>query len=466
MASSTYKELKSNIKCIQEIQKFSLVQELNEHVQMKMTAIVKEKEKDEYVKSVSSKEPIEVYVEKNTIFKGIIKTAKIRQEGGFYFLEIEGTSYSFLMDIKKKCQSFQDKNQTYTEMIKSVLSGYENSGILDFASEGAAIKKLQLQYYETDWNYIKRMASHFNAGIIPECKMDGPKIYFGVPKGKNLGEIEDYEYKISKDIAHYMKSSKNTNQKLTEKDSITIQITSNKDFNIGDYGTFRNSKMFIQKKMVKMNKGILWYDYIFTFKNGLTKSKIFNAKFVGVSIKGKVLDRVRDNLKVHLEIDAVQDKSKAWLFPYTTMYASEGNSGWYCMPEENDTVLVYFPDAESGNAVATSSIRTQNSGGDKIDNPKIKYFRTADGKEVMFSPEEIVITCSDNAIYISLNQSDGITISSTENIKIKTDKKLTLEAEEKITIKAEEEIKMECKSSEIKMNGDIDIRGDEVKVNS
>ena len=84
----------------------------------------------------------------------------------------------------------------------------------------------------------------------------------------------------------------------------------------------------------------------------------------------------------------------------------------------------------------------------------------------MFSPEEIVITCSDNAIYISLNQSDGITISSTENIKIKTDKKLTLEAEEKITIKAEEEIKMECKSSEIKMNGDIDIRGDEVKVNS
>lgn len=208
------------------------------------------------------------------------------------------------------------------------------------------------------------------------------------------------------------------------------------------------------------------YYYAFTPGNGLTKSKIFHSKLVGVSIKGKVMERIRDNLKIHLEIDDIQEQSKAWLFPYTTMYASEGNSGWYCMPEENDTVFVYFPDTESGNAVATSSIRTQSNAGDKIDNPQIKYFRTADGKEVMFSPEEIVITCSDNAIYISLNQSDGITISSTENIKIKSDKRLTLEAEEKITIKAGEKIEMKCKSSEIKMDGDIDIRGNEVKVNS
>lgn len=332
-------------------------------------------------------------------------------------------------------------------------------------SDGKAIKKIQLQYYETDWDYMKRMVSHFNEPLIADCKQEGTNLYFGVPSGKNIGKIEQYKYRISKNIAKYMRASQNTNQKIKEKDSITIHIEAEKEYKIGDYGTFDGGKVYVREKIIHMNKGILRYEYELADRNGLTCSKVFNHKMVGVSMKGKVLERVRDHLKLHLEIDESQDKGTAWLFPYATMYASEGNSGWYCMPEENDTVLVYFPNTESGDAVATGSIRTQGSSGDKIDNPKIKYFRTADGKEVMFSPDEIIITCKDNEILIALNQSDGITISSTENIKIHSDKEVTIEAEEEISINAKEKIDMRCKSSKIIMDGDIEIYGEDVRIN-
>lgn len=83
----------------------------------------------------------------------------------------------------------------------------------------------------------------------------------------------------------------------------------------------------------------------------------------------------------------------------------------------------------------------------------------------MFSPDEIIITCKDNEIFITLNQSDGITISSMENIRIHCDKEITIEAEEEISINAKEKIDMRCKSSRIIMDGDIEIYGEEVRIN-
>lgn len=465
MSDYTYQELKTDIECVQSIEEFHLVQEINEHVHMKMTAVVKENYKDKYVKSVTEKEQVKITLNKEVLFQGMIKMVEVKQEGGFYYLILEGISNSYETDLARKKRSFQNKNQTYHDMIKSIISEYTHGGIIDTASQGAVIETIQLQYYETDWNYIKRMASHFNEGLVANCTLDGPKIYFGVPTGTSIGRIEDYRYHITKNLAKYRKESSNTNKKVKEKDSTVIHITTDQNYEIGDKGTFQGSELYIRRKEIKMSGGTLCFYYELSTKNGMSCSIIFNKKMVGVSIKGKVLERVRDHLKIHLEIDEKQDKGTAWLFPYATMYASEGNSGWYCMPEENDTVLVYFPDTDAGNAVGTGSVRVQGSAGDKIDNPQVKYFRTADGKEVMFHPEGIVITCSDNSIFLEMDQNNGITISSAENITISSDKKIKIEAEEEIAISAEDKIDIICKSSEIKMDGDIDIRGDEVRIN-
>lgn len=464
MSDYTYMELKTDIECVQSIREFYMVQEINEHVHMKMTAVVKEEYKDKYVKSVTGKDQIRVTAGKDVLFQGMVEMAEVKQEGGFYYLILKGISNTHETDITKKRRSFQDKNQTYRDMVMSIIREYDHGGIIDSASQEAAIETIQLQYYETDWDYMKRMASHFNAGIVADCTLEGPKIYFGMPAGRNIGKIEEYRYRITKNLAEYQKES-GTNQKIQEKDSTVIHVTTGKNFAVGDRGTFEGAELCIRKKEIRMKKGILRFHYEFSTKNGTSRPKIFNQKMAGVSIKGKVLERVRDHLKIHLEIDEKQEKGTAWLFPYATMYASEGNSGWYCMPEENDTVLVYFPDTDAANAVGTSSVRVQGSAGDKIDNPQVKYFRTADGKEVMFSPDGIVITCSDGSIFIEMDQNKGITISSTENITISSEKEIKIEAEEEITISAEEKTDITCKSGRIRMDGDIDIYGDEVRIN-
>lgn len=156
------------------------------------------------------------------------------------------------------------------------------------------------------------------------------------------------------------------------------------------------------------------------------------------------------------------------------MYTAEGNSGWYCMPEVDDTVLIYFPSKEEHLAVAMNSIRVLNKSTDKLERNDIKYFRTADGKELMFSPEEILITCingkdkdsgEEKVTYIRLNQNTGIEIISTEPISFKSDKGITLFAEDTLKILSQKQIRLKCKTSEIVIDSKIDICGEDVKIN-
>ena len=187
------------------------------------------------------------------------------------------------------------------------------------------------------------------------------------------------------------------------------------------------------------------------------------------------MEAIQDTVKVQLEIDAEQTKKEeAYPFPYTTSYTAEGNSGWYCMPEVDDTVMIYFPTKEEKDAVGVNSLRVLEKGGDRMSDPAVKYFRTKNGKELKFSPEEILITCCNgtdeqtgekHVIYIRLNEKNGIQIISTEPILLKSDQNIDFQAGDQIFLVAKEEIVFKCKTSQITVNQMVDIAGKEVRIN-
>ncbi|SNS56617.1 Phage late control gene D protein (GPD) [Anaerovirgula multivorans] len=477
MTAITYFQLKTNIEYIQQIKNIKMTQQINHHAYLYLTAIISEQYKDDYVKENLREEQITLYIEDDkpkTLFQGMIQHIQVQVIEDVYYLEIKAVSNSFKIDIKKECRSFQDKNMSYRDMIKGIVRNYPGGDMMDKASQGKAIEKFIMQYQETDWEFLKRMASHFHMGILPSVIHEGPKILFGTAEGNDIGEIESYNYYITKNIGQYMKSSQNTNPNLKELDTIEFHIETEKEYEIGDKVTYQNIPLYIKSKEGELVNGTLLFKYALSTKNGLSQDQLYNEQITGISLKGRVLEVVRDKIKVHLEIDKSQNKAQAWEFPYTTIYTAEGNSGWYCMPELNDTVLIYFPTRQEHKGVGMNAIRVENKSTDKIQNPDIKYFRTKNGKELKFSPDEIQITCINGTdketgesriIYIRLNQDTGIEIISTEPIHFKTEKGIKLEAEDTIKILASEQIKLKCKTSEIKIDSQIDICGEDVKIN-
>ena len=207
------------------------------------------------------------------------------------------------------------------------------------------------------------------------------------------------------------------------------------------------------------------HEYLLTQEKGMSQNLILNENVKGASVEGKVIDIKEDNLRVHLEIDEKQDKEEAYWFPYSTYYTTEGQTGWYCMPELDDYVKLYFPTNKEEEGVIINSIRRKTVGGDFITDPDVKYFRTKFGKELMFNKDEIMITGKDEEVLIRLVAEEGIEIYSNKDIKIKADKGLFIESGKNINISAGSTISVVCKDSQIEMNGETTIKGSKVKTN-
>lgn len=474
----TYLELGIQQYTIKALQQLEINEILNQHASMHITALLYDEQQDSDIYNTQAGSQIKLQQkgeQEQLLFQGVVKKITIEKRQGVYWLTIDALSNTYLLDIKKSSQSFQDVNMTYIDMIKKVLEPYQGSDVIDNATEGKAIQNFIMQYMETDWAFIKRVASHFQAAIVPFCLSDKPKFTIGMPKGENIGDLNQYHYHIEKNIEQYLKSSQNDNPKLKELDAVLFFIETNKNFNIGDSASFQNMTLYIKQKKAKIQQGILVYEYTLSSENSFTQDKLYHNNIIGLSLKGTVLEVIEDCVKVQLEIDAEETKKEqAYPFPYTTMYTAEGNSGWYCMPEIDDTVMIYFPTEEEKDAIGVNSLRMLEKGSDKISDPEVKYFRTKNGKELKFSPDEILITCCNgtdeqtgeqHTIYISIHQNNGIEIASTEPILLKSDDNIELQAKEQIFFTAKEEILFKCKTSQIAVNQMVDIAGKEVRIN-
>jgi hypothetical protein len=459
---------------LKQLVELQLTQKINEHARLYFKGVIAEELKDQPIADTAAGTCVELNQvdfdsTKTLLFKGIVSHVAIKVVRDTYYLEVEALSATKLMDVKLKTRSFQNENLTYESLIKQIVSEY-NGAIKDYASKRQKIGKVIIQHNETDFQVLKRLASRFNTGLIPYLLSDTPRLYFGIPdEGDEPVKLENYHYLVRKKLGEYRYSSENSIPGLNEADFIYYEVESEKQVNLGAEVSFNGSTLYVCEATSFLENAVLKHHYLIAPQKGLSQRTIYNDQIIGLSLEGRVIDVAKDNVKVHLDIDLEQKVDEAFWFPYSSVYTAEGNSGWYCMPELDDHVRIYFPGKKEEEGVAISSVRKDSgdSKNNKVGNPDIKYFRTKSGKELMFSPAEIVITGKDDQIFLKLNDKDGITIYSQKAVKVIAKQDLTMESEEaKVIIKAKEGINITCDSSNLKMNQtSVVIKGDEVKTN-
>lgn len=467
-----YKDLQIFPYQLVSIKELTLTKKVNDHARLRFTGIIPEDVKDAYVKMTESNTAIElnqIDEQGNPIplFKGVVLAIEVHTIRDVYYIEIEAASHSYLLDIKRKNRSFQQKEMTYAALLQQVGAAYPGMDSKDEVSKGAKLGQFTMQYQETDWQFLKRMASRFNAGLITAVIFDKPKLHFGVPDGSYRGQLENYHYVARKKLSDFLHYTENGNQGIEENDFIYYEVETDDVFEIGDQVSFKQESLVVSEVATSMKGGLLKHHYTLSSKKGMNRSEMYNQAVLGLSIEGKVIEVAKDHVKVHLAIDDTQDQGQAHWFLYSTMYTAEGHSGWYCMPELNDYVQIYFPTHQEADGIASSSIRKniESSQTNKLDDPTVKYFRTAFGKELMMSPNEVVITAKDGDVYIRLNEQNGIEIFSKQEIKIVSDADISVNSSKKILMSAAEEISLTCKDSKITMDGSVEIFGKEVKAN-
>lgn len=399
---------------LEGIVEMKVEQSLNHHAAMYLKGIVPKENGDSGVMDTDDSTVVTVSDQDGVIFRGLVQNIRASFQGEVCYLEVWAASFSVKADTDVLSRSFQDGGMNY-QQIGELMAG-ENGLSLSMEASALSINNLLLQYQETNWEFLKRIASHNHSVLLPS--VEEPKFYFGIPKGNQKGSLLSYRFSVGKNIGRYRRHT-GAGVDAAPDDSLEYMVTADDSvLSIGDTVDYNGNALFVREALIHLADAVLTCRYVLCPENGLKVPVSYNQHITGLTLSGQVLEANQDTVKVLLCVDESQDTAKAYAFPYITPYSAENHTGLYLMPEPGDVVNIQFPTEDESLAVALSSYRQVES--DRMGDPNVKYLRTPNDKEIKISPEEILITAKTGGLYIRLNQDDGIEVFSQHGIMVNT----------------------------------------------
>lgn len=459
-----------NIRCIspytlQHIQDLRIERKAGEHASLYLQGIIPEEHQDQDLNRLAQDETVSLVEigdqgqEVRKLFQGLVQDVSIRRVQGIYLLELEAVSYSYVLDIEPRIRSFQNKDQNCEDVIRQVLKAYPKSDVMDYVSGSSKLGALTLQYRETDWQFLRRLASRFGAAIIPEISADAPKLYIGVPDGRYT-ELPDQAYTLRRDMKALKEAWSVGAVSVTEKDFTSYVLDTHRWLPLGDTVLFHEEELKVAACVSRMVGGMLRHSVTLSPESGIRQNEIRNDDIAGAALEGKIIGVTQDTVKVHLDVDADQSESEASWMPYSAVYAGDGG-GFYSMPEAGSAVQVYFSSGQESEAFAMGSVRRGSQPSPKTADPATKSWGTSYGKEMKMTDSEMSLIATEGSLFITLD-GGGITIQSDSGIVASGGQEITLASEKKIGIEAQETIFLQCGDSSMILDGMTDLKGSEV----
>ncbi len=417
-----YKELEIELSLegIIQVETFRLTQELNSHVILTMKMLVNGEMAEQFV-NMASVVPVVVREKEHsggqTVFQGKIETVYTKVEQGLPYLYLEACSYTKDWDRKEKSRSFLNGSMTYMEVAKKVLKDYGRYDIKAEAGCDGAIPEMLLQYEESDWVFLRRLASHFGTYLMVDAKSDCGKVYFGIPDINVGTTLRKDDYVLNKNMAHYTKVLRP--QSVLSQEASQWCIQTRKFLPMGETVTLNKISAIVIGMDLYTLKGELVYEYTLSRREGLKKEKEKNPRIYGMSIPATVKERSGNRIRVHFDIDPVYEPAAQ--MKYFT-YAIESSS-FYCMPVEGSQVHIYFPEHDEQSAIAVHAIGS-GSGGGASKNPENKQFSDPSGSAMDMTKDSLSYAPdSSGSILLSLNKAGFMSLTG-KDINIKTQKGL------------------------------------------
>lgn len=386
---------------------------VNNHATAKITGIVPDDEK--IVDKISEKTWMTIYSkngeEQQVLFTGIMESISMQETIGQKECEIELVGATRLLDIEEQTKTFQNAGMTFESLFQNTLQRHGASCIWAEKAE-TTLGQFYVQYKETDWKFLLRMASCMNMCVIPEITRKKIGFYVGLSEHTQLYECDKKQCVQRKEI-NCMRSYGGQMIRNNEVDDVMIW-SSERVLTLGDRVSVSGSVYYVYAIKSTWEKSMLIHEYELRRKKDFEVKKHYNDKIVGASLDAIILEVGGSRVKVQISVDQKQRKESAKWFNYSTVFSSPDGTGWYCMPETGDHVRVYFPSEKEKDAYVISSVH-MGEGQAARTNPDVKTIMNRFNKQIKWDDKSIVIT-NNNGITFEINDEDGIKLESNKGI--------------------------------------------------
>lgn len=254
------------------------------------------------------------------LYHGCILNVERKIEGDTEKVLVNAGSASCKLDQQPHSRSFQDTKKTYAEVIRQVVQ--EGSGeVITTVGRNEMLIKPVIQYEETDWCFIRRLAGHLGSGILPDIETGRPCLWFGIRKGRKIPSFSEEQYVE------------------TIKKEFTCEVKSKEFYKIGDQTSFLGKDIYILGMSATYEQGELIFTYL--LKDRLACNIIYHDKFAGLGLRGNIQEVKGELVKINLYIDGGNSTGD-----YFYHWYPETGNALYAMPEPGSDALLYFGSAD------------------------------------------------------------------------------------------------------------------------
>ncbi|MDF2858051.1 MAG: hypothetical protein K0Q87_3902, partial [Neobacillus sp.] len=398
---------------------------------------------------------IKVYTEdgqkQSWLFKGRLKDVNVSIKSGVYILTARFLSETVVLDREQKSRSFQDTNLTYSDIVAIVMEDYQGKSF-ELTAKKVTIDGPLIQYKETDWQFIKRLASLQEDVLVPDVILDEVVFSFGYPAGGAKTLPDDISYASGKDIASFNNDVESEYKPgLICNEYAYYEVVTYDELTIGDQVTFYGYKLYVGAVTIELKDGILVYYCKLVRYMTLRQNPILNEKFQGVSLEGKVLSVQNQEIKLHLDIDAEQDEETAYWYPFVPPTTDM----LYLMPQIGTNASLYIPRLKEQNAIITGCVRNNGESCEKTGDPSTRYLGTEYGQEMRLAPGGIYFTAGRNDLILTFDDEEGVKISSHKEIVIEAKEEIIFDSKQKVAFSSPNQIKMTTPYGGFSMENEI-----------
>jgi hypothetical protein len=354
----------------------------------------------------------------------------------------------------------QNVDMTYDALINNILSYYPGHGFTQYVGKWQKIGKPLFQFKETDWSFIKRIASELKTELYCDIINLNFMFNFGIPSDHSYKLKDNTEYDVFKDIKRFHKAG-GYGAGYDDTDFFYYQVEIRNIIEIGSEINYKQKNLYIREYEAYKDKEEIYYKYKLCRKKGVWKSIIYNSLLSGSSLEGKVIAVKGELLRLHLDIDENQNEAEAYWF----RYAPPSVNIMYSMPLVGERVRLYFPNESSEDPIVTGCIRKNGDTCEGTSDTKNRYFHTEHGSEIAMLPGALNIKSgSQQPLSITFDDESGITLTSPNDLSLNASGGIEISTPNNINISAQSQILMTKGNTDkgVSIEGEFHVLGDTV----
>ncbi|MDE5908336.1 MAG: hypothetical protein K2H52_06320 [Lachnospiraceae bacterium] len=343
--------------------------------------------------------------ERTLLFSGIISEIHTDREASYETISIKACSVSWLMDLERKSRSWQGEHSIF-DLMQEICREHSFS-ILSYAQDEVT-KAPFIQYRETDWAFLVRLSSHLHAPVYAAGSYAGKGLCLGLQNQVDPVSLEALRGKWCMKAEHARKMDFNPEK------AAYYEVVSGQVLHLGQSVLYHRTLLRVLEADMDLKHGMLCATYRLAGPMHFHMPIRYNPYIKGVSLEGTVLDRMDENVKVHLDIDKVQERSTAQWYPWMP----EHGNMVYCMPEEGSRIRLLIPGEDEREAIGIHCVRQNGAVCSKTQNPDQRWFATHHHKNLTLQPSFMELSAQEGASKIGLEDGMGSSLRSEGEILI------------------------------------------------